>query len=465
MARKEGKVSWRGVRHLVLWLCLSHAALAAFYLLVFRLQARRLNNAVRIFNKRILNPVMVALDRRHWYAAILKHKGRRSGREYATPVTAQPTEDGFVIPLSYGEGVDWLKNVRAAGRCTIEARDGTYTLVEPEVIDRAEALRTVSPRAQVMFRVFGIGRYLRVRRLPEAPGETAGSEETTHGLAAGRWEELRRFRATHPRRYATVAEVNWDYIACGEGDETILILPGGAMVGEAGFTRIPAYEDSYRILAPSYASVPTAAELLDGLAGVLDVEGVRDAHVIGQSYGGFVAQCFVRRHPERVRSLILTNTLVPPRRMARLSKVFLALLPLVPLAWLRALRERALARAFSGVPSVPPEDQVFWRDYQHGLISRLSKAELLDLYRIGIDLVESFRFTPDELASWPGQIFILESDEDFLAPEQRAELRRCYPGADVYTIHGAGHTPWMSHKEEYLSVIKEFLDREKGART
>ena len=119
-ARKDGGLPWQWVRRLVLCVCLSYAALVAFYLVVFRLQVRRLNDAVRIF-KRILNPVMVASARHHWYAAVLRTEGRRSGKEYATPVTAEPTEDGFVIPLSYGEGVDWLKNVRTAGRCTIEA--------------------------------------------------------------------------------------------------------------------------------------------------------------------------------------------------------------------------------------------------------------------------------------------------------------------------------------------------------
>jgi pimeloyl-ACP methyl ester carboxylesterase len=232
----------------------------------------------------------------------------------------------------------------------------------------------------------------------------------------------------HPPKRVTVDGVGWEYIASGDGEEALLILPGGAMVGEAGFTRIPAFEDRYRVIAPSYASVSTAAELLDGLVGVLDAEGVREAHVLGPSYGGIVAQGFVRRHPERVRSLILANTLVLPRRMLRLSRVFLALLPLVPLGWLRALRERALARAFSGVPSVPPEDQAFWGEYQHGLVSRLSKAEMRAMYWLGIDLVESFRFTPEDLDSWPGRILILESDEDLLAPEQRAELRGCYPG-------------------------------------
>ena len=82
----------------------------------------------------------------------------------------------------------------------------------------------------------------------------------------------------------------------------------------------------------------------------------------------------------------MANTLVPPRSLLWLSKDFA--LPLVPAGLLRALRERTLARAFSGVPSVPQVDQVFWRDYQHGLVSRLSKAELLSMYRVGIDLIE-----------------------------------------------------------------------------
>src|ERR687898_685084 len=50
-------------------------------------------------------------------------------------------------------------------------------------------------------------------------------------------------------------------------------------------------------------------------------------------------------------------------------------------------------------------------------------------------------------------------------PGSRAELRRCYPRAGVYTFRGAGHTPWMSRREEHLSVSKEFLDQEEGTRT
>ena len=77
------------------------------------------------------------------------------------------------------------------------------------------------------------------------------TEGSTRGIAAAWWEELREFRTTHPPKHVTVDGVGWEYIASGGGEEDLLILPGGAMVAEAGFTRIPASEDRYRVIAPS----------------------------------------------------------------------------------------------------------------------------------------------------------------------------------------------------------------------
>lgn len=164
MTMKERKSLGHRILRVLVWMLLPYLVLGAFYLLVvFRLQLRPINDGVRVFNKRLLNPVMMAVDRRHWYAAVLKHKGRRSGKEYATPVTVGRTEDSFVIPLSYGEEVDWLKNVRAAGRCTIETRSGTYVVDNPEVIDREHAFAIVPRHARLMFKLFGIERYVKVK--------------------------------------------------------------------------------------------------------------------------------------------------------------------------------------------------------------------------------------------------------------------------------------------------------------
>jgi deazaflavin-dependent oxidoreductase (nitroreductase family) len=51
--------------------------------------------------------------------AIVRHVGRRSGKQYETPIVVRPTENGFVIELTYGKEVDWYKNVQANNGCTI----------------------------------------------------------------------------------------------------------------------------------------------------------------------------------------------------------------------------------------------------------------------------------------------------------------------------------------------------------
>ena len=167
MSIEEGIGRW--VRRLMLWVGLPFVALMALFMVVSRLQARPVVNAVRTFNKRVFNPTMMRLaGRKHWYAAAIRHKGRRSGKEYATPVMAEPIEDGFIVPLPYGTEVDWLKNVLAAGRATVEAKGETYTVVEPEVIGAEVAFPLLPPRLRRTWRLFGIERYLRVKGFSES---------------------------------------------------------------------------------------------------------------------------------------------------------------------------------------------------------------------------------------------------------------------------------------------------------
>ncbi|MFI7542234.1 alpha/beta fold hydrolase [Actinoplanes sp. NPDC049599] len=120
-------------------------------------------DAVRRFNKRFLNPVMLLVaGRRYWYAAALHHVGRRSGRPYTTPVVAEPVGGGFVIPLPYGDDVDWLRNIRAAGRASIEVHGRRYTLDDPRVVDAGYALPLVRRSRRRVWQRLGIRHYLQV---------------------------------------------------------------------------------------------------------------------------------------------------------------------------------------------------------------------------------------------------------------------------------------------------------------
>ena len=123
-----------------------------------------LKNAVRVFNKHVLNPVMMNLaGRKHWYAAVIRHTERRSGKSYATPVVADRVADGFILPLPYGTGVDWLRNVLAAGRATVTVAGETFDVIAPEIIDAATATPQLSPRRRRAFQQFGIDKFVKLK--------------------------------------------------------------------------------------------------------------------------------------------------------------------------------------------------------------------------------------------------------------------------------------------------------------
>ena len=95
-------------------------------------------------------------------------RGATPARSTPPPVMAEPIEDGFIVPLPYGTEVDWLKNVLAARRATVEAKGAAYTVVEPEIIGAEEAFPLLPPRLSRTLRLFGIERYLRVKRLSKS---------------------------------------------------------------------------------------------------------------------------------------------------------------------------------------------------------------------------------------------------------------------------------------------------------
>ena len=69
---------------------------------------------------------------------IVEHAGRRSGRVYRTPVNVFRTWDGYVIALTYGPDTDWVKNVLAAGGCSLQVRGRRVRLTAPRIAHDAE---------------------------------------------------------------------------------------------------------------------------------------------------------------------------------------------------------------------------------------------------------------------------------------------------------------------------------------
>ena len=96
-------------------------------------------------------------------AAVVRHVGRSSGREYETPVVAVPTDDGYVVALPYGPVADWTRNVLAGGPAAIVHDGVVHEVAAPTVVPLAAVGELFSPADQRAHRLFGVAEALRVR--------------------------------------------------------------------------------------------------------------------------------------------------------------------------------------------------------------------------------------------------------------------------------------------------------------
>lgn len=70
---------------------------------------------------------------------VLYHKGRRSGREYATPLCMVTTSQGYISPASFGSNTDWLRNLKATPESRVVVNKNSYDTVA-EVITVEDAV-------------------------------------------------------------------------------------------------------------------------------------------------------------------------------------------------------------------------------------------------------------------------------------------------------------------------------------
>ena len=138
-------------------------ALEAIMVVVFRSKWRPAIDAVRHLNKAVINPLMLRLaGSQNWYASVVHHVGRTSGKPYATPVVVTAVGDRLYIPLPYGIHVDWCANVLAAGGCTVEHRGELFEATGPAIVPFEEAAPLISSRSRRSFRLYGVDSFLRL---------------------------------------------------------------------------------------------------------------------------------------------------------------------------------------------------------------------------------------------------------------------------------------------------------------
>jgi pimeloyl-ACP methyl ester carboxylesterase len=189
-------------------------------------------------------------------------------------------------------------------------------------------------------------------------------------------------------------------------------------------------------------------ELADEVAATLDALGVASAVVAGYSMGGMTAQALVRRHPGKVRRLVLAATAADPVRAPR---------PLVAAVF-------HLGRALARIDPLLVPRVAHRYLLRNGAIPRQHAAWLWqNLVDRDPDLYYEAGFAINRFDSrrWIGTVrvptlCIIPTADQLIPPQRQRTTAALIPGATVVELAGARHEAVLTHAERIAAAIEHF---------
>ena len=215
------------------------------------------------------------------------------------------------------------------------------------------------------------------------------------------------------------------YESTGDGDPLILI-PGFASGRALWARQVEPLARHFRVITFDPRGIAasgkpegpqTIALLADDVAALLSRLEIESTHVLGTSFGGFVAQEFALRHPRMVRKLVLCCT------------------------------------SFGGPNHVVPAPEIMKEIVQ----VRETDDVPEHIYRSHMEAAMAFN-AESRLAAIKSPVLVISGDADPIVPEQNSRnLAKKLPNARLQLIAGGGHTFFIEQAEQFNEAVVDFL--------
>jgi len=209
-----------------------------------------------------------------------------------------------------------------------------------------------------------------------------------------------------------------------------------------------------------------------------DVEAIRRDcglaawHVLGHSFGGLLAQAYAARHPERVKSLVLSSSSLgvngdwktTKRESFRIERRRAGIPGVARFyffgSWLvlpGPVRDRGMRRLMAEVwhnyfldPRSAPDPEPAW----------LAGASAQAMIATDRAISREDPAVLDGISSYGGRVLVLYGEHDIFGPQAQAIVRRRLPQTSQVTqvtLQGSGHLHWLQNREGYRETLAAFF--------
>jgi aspartate dehydrogenase len=235
---------------------------------------------------------------------------------------------------------------------------------------------------------------------------------------------------------------------------TVLLLHGIGSSATSWQRQLDRLAGDYTLIAPDLrgygdspdpAAPPSLDAVADDLATLLDQH---PAHVVGVSFGALAALALARRHPQLVRSLVLSDTTLgrntlPPDERARWVEGRYALAA--------ELQARADERAGEIAGPGAPADVL-------AEIARNMRRARPAGYRYVTDIIAATDALPWLDAIAMPSLIVCGEHDSVVGLSLSQTIAERIPDARLATIAGAGHAPNIERPDEFAAAVRAFID-------
>lgn len=260
-------------------------------------------------------------------------------------------------------------------------------------------------------------------------------------------------------------EIHWEYHGDGRR-EVVCLLNGLAMHTRAWYGFLPLLADQHDVLLFDYPgqgessspdepySIPRFA---DYLAGIADELGLERLHVMGISYGGFVALEFARRYHHRLHTLMLSGILLSHEELFEmyeaLSLRFYRAGPVGLELYTNYMYEKIFGEAFVRRLRSELEGmrQKFEARYASRVWSLVRLTEAQDAFFSMLDAI-----LPDFALVRTPTLILAGGDDRVISWRVQRKICDILPSTRFEIVEGAGHVVYLERPAFFFGTMKAF---------
>lgn len=261
--------------------------------------------------------------------------------------------------------------------------------------------------------------------------------------------------------FASFDETELYYEICGDG-EPLVLVPGFASGAWSWKWQTDELAKAFRVVTFDPRGVANSklnegahvsiTRIANDIANLMRELNIDSAHILGISFGGFVAQEFALRYPERVKKLVLASTSFGgPNHVVPSMEVLSSFASTEGLNSADRIR-KYLTTAFTSD---------FVRE-NAAIIDRFCTLREQnpvpeEVYRQQLASAMEFN-AQDRVGAIQIETLVLTGDSDTVVPAENSKnLARKIPNAHLGVIADGGHMAFVENAEEFNSFVRDFL--------